>query len=62
MREVLTIDESQMNDWKQICRAFAKKQNAELVFVNSTSCGIQTKDGEFHHIYIDEMASILKGE
>lgn len=58
-RTVLTVSKSQMNDWEEICRAFAKKIGAKLVFVNSTSCGIELPDGSFKHIYIDEMQDYL---
>ena len=53
---------SQMADWKQICRVFAKKHNAKVVFVDNSSCGLENKDGSFSHIYIDEMLDILKRE
>ena len=58
-RTVLTVSKSQMKDWEEICRAFAKKVGAKLVFVNSTSCGIELSDGSFKHIYIDEMQDYL---
>ena len=61
MRTVLAMSEAQMDDWKQICRAFAKKYNAKLLFVNETSCGLEFKDGTMKHIYIDEMVDILGG-
>lgn len=59
MRTVLTLDDSQMGEWTQICRAYARKIGAELIFVNNTSMGIQTKEGELRHIYIDELYDIL---
>ena len=59
MREVYAMNETQMGDWKQICATFAKKIDAELLFVNETSCGVQYKNGTFGHIYIDEMAETL---
>lgn len=60
LRGVLTVSNAQMSDWKQICRAYAKKYNADLLFVNAQSCGVQYRDtGAFHHIYIDEMQEIL---
>ena len=54
MRTVLTMSEKQMPEWRAICKAYAKKHGAELIFVNETSCGIE-KDGQFRHIYIEEM-------
>lgn len=61
MREVLTLESAQMGEWEQICKAYARKVGAELIFVNETSFGIQTKDGELRHIYIDELYSMLGG-
>lgn len=60
MREEYTMSPYQMGEWKAICRAYARKVDAELVFVNETSFGIQFKDGTCQHIYIDELAEILK--
>lgn len=60
MREVYAMSPGQMLDWRQICRAFADKIHAELLFVNETSCSVQYKDGSFGHIYIDEMMDYLK--
>lgn len=37
----------------------AKKVNAELLFVNTSSFGVQYPDGTFHHIHADELAQIL---
>lgn len=59
MRTVSAVSKSQMKEWEEICRAFAKKIGAKLVFVNSTSCGLELKDGSFKHIYIDEMQNYL---
>lgn len=60
LREILTCSPNQMEDWKMICEAFAKKFGYKLIFVNETSCGVQLKNGSFKHIYIDEMVEILK--
>ena len=60
MRTILTMSEEQMPDWTEICNAFAKKMDAELLFVNNTSCGLQYPDGSLHHIYVDEMMEILE--
>jgi hypothetical protein len=51
---------NQMSEWEKICEAFAKKMDADLVFVNETSCGIQYKNGVCDHIYFDEMQRILE--
>ena len=59
--EVLTVKPSQMKSWEEICEAFAKKVKAKLLFVNSSSCGIEYSDGSFAHVYIEEMEEFLKG-
>lgn len=57
--ETYVLNKNQMDDWKEICKAFAKRENANLVFVNETSFGIE-KNGQFQHIYIDELMDILE--
>ena len=59
-RGVLTVSDSQMRDWEEICKAFADKIGATLLFVNNTSCGVELKDGSFKHIYINEMQEYLE--
>lgn len=54
------VRENQMKDWRGMWQDFAKKINAELLFVNDTSCGVKFKDGTFKHIYIDELQEYLK--
>ena len=61
-REVYAMSPSQMSDWRQICKAFADKIDAELLFVNETSCGVQYKDGSFGHILVEDMMEYLKKE
>lgn len=53
MRSEYAMDDSQMSEWNQICKAFAKKLGAKLVFVNETSCGLEFPDGSMKHVYID---------
>ena len=60
MMSILTLKESQMDDWRAICAKVAEKLKAELLFVNDTSCGLQLSDGQFSHIYVDEMAELVK--
>ena len=60
LRSVYSVSDNQMNEWIEICRAFAKKFGAKLLFVNEVSCGLEFKDGTFKHIYIDEMEDYLK--
>ena len=60
LRSVLTIAEDQMDEWKAICKAFAKKVGAKLVFVNETGCGLEYPDGTFCHPSIEEMQSYLE--
>lgn len=51
---------SVQKEWREICEAYAKKIGAELLFVNSDSFGICTKDEKLLHIYADELATILE--
>ena len=60
MRSVPTCSPAHMKDWEEICKAFAKKMGWELLFVNEQSCGLQDKNENFHHIYIEEMVEYLK--
>lgn len=60
LRAIPTCSPNQMEDWNMICKAFAKKFGYKLIFVNESSCGVELQDGSFKHIYIDEMAEILK--
>jgi len=48
-------------EWVEVCETFAKRIEAELLFVKSDSFGICTKGGKLMHIYADELANILKG-
>lgn len=52
-------DEKYMAEWTQICAAYCKKVNAELLFVNISSFGVQYPDGTLRHIHADELAQIL---
>lgn len=54
------MTEKHMADWKAICEAFANKFGYKLLFVNEESCGVELKDGQFKHIYAEEMAELLK--
>lgn len=52
---------SNYEEWSLVCEVYAERVDAELLFVNSDSFGICTKDGELLHIYADELYEILKG-
>ena len=52
--------EKDFQDWKEICEAFCKKNNYDLVFVNDTDFGYMTEDGQCVHLYIDELAELLQ--
>lgn len=60
MRTTLYADSKQIDEWRAICEAYAKMADAELIFVNETSCGVMYNDTSFCHIYIDEMADYVK--
>lgn len=53
------VNKDDMSEWRSICRAYARKVGAELLFVNENSFGIQTKDGQLQHIDISELYDIL---
>ena len=59
MRTVYAVSENQMEEWKAICKAFARQQGAKLLFCNETSMGIELPDGTMKHIYIEELAEYL---
>lgn len=60
LRTVLTVSDAQMDDWREICKAFAKKVGAKLVFINNSSCGLEFENGTFKHVYISEMKEYLE--
>ena len=55
------IEEKDMSEWEQICKALAKKIGATLLFVNDTGMGIEDANGNLRHIYIDELMDMLRG-
>ena len=61
MRTQMCVEYKDMYDWRMICRAWCKKNNATLLFVKSDSFGCQFPDGTFQHIYIDELVDMLGG-
>ena len=56
---VPTISSRQMSEWTEICKAFAKREKANLLFVNDTSCGIEYSNGEFAHLTVEGMVEYL---
>ena len=57
----LTMTDEQMPEWNLVCRTWARKHNAKVIFIDNQSFGVEI-NGELHHIYIDELAEMLKGE
>ena len=53
------VEKKDMDDWKEICKAWCKRNNAELLFVNDTSFGCEFPNGQMRHIFIEELASML---
>lgn len=53
------IEDKNMSEWRQICKAFAKRIGATLLFVNDTGMGIEDQNGNLRHIYIDELMEML---
>lgn len=60
MRTVYTLKPNQMKDWKEIANAYAAKVNAELLWVNETSFGLQYPDGTMQHLGVEDLIDILK--
>ena len=60
IRGILTMSDAQMPEWEEICKAFAKKVGAKLIFVNNTSCGLEYPDGTHTHVTIDGMKEYLE--
>lgn len=58
----MNIAERTFQEWQDICKAFCKKNNYDLVFVNATDFGYMTEDGQCVHLYIDELAELLKNK
>lgn len=56
------VDDKNMNDWKRIAKAYAKRIEGNLIYVNSTSFGIEHKNGALQNISVDDLEEILKGE
>ena len=54
------MSDKQMKEWREICEKFAERFGYKLLFVNEVSCGVELSDGQFKHIYAEEMAEILK--
>lgn len=61
-RGVVMTNEKYMEEWTQICGAYCKKADAELLFVNIDNFGVQYPDGTLRHIYAEELAQILSAE
>jgi len=49
-------------EWALVCKTYAERIGAELLFVNSDSFGICTQDEKLLHIYASELADILRRE
>lgn len=49
-------------EWEEVCKTFCERFGFELVFVNASSFGYQTKDGQLVHMYPEEMQEFLTRE
>ena len=56
------MDDQYKSEWHKVCEAYCKKIGAELLFVNEGDFGCEMPDGEFAHIYADELQAILEAE
>ena len=48
------------SDWHKICEMFARRFGYKLLFVKDVSCGVELPNGQFKHIYAEEMAELLR--
>ena len=62
IRSVMTLQPHQMGEWNDICKAFAEKENAKLIFVNETGCGLEYPDGSLWHPSVEDMMNRLEGK
>lgn len=53
------VNESQMKTWELICKTYAEKEGAELLFVNDHSCGLEYPNGTLSHVSIEDMIEKL---
>lgn len=49
------VPEKLMRDWKNICKKYCEDRGYTLLFVNNSSFGYETKEGNLVHKYIDEL-------
>ena len=62
MPSVMWIDDKDMDEWKAICKKFAEKLGAELLYVNNTGCGLQFPDESMGKYSVERMMEILEDE
>ena len=58
--EETTTEVQYKSDWHKICEMFARRFGYKLLFVKDVSCGVELPDGQFKHIYAEEMAELLR--
>ena len=62
LRTQMCVKEKDMDDWKMICKRWCDVNNATLLFVRSDSFGCELPDGQFKHIYVEELVELLGGK
>ena len=62
LRTQMCVKEKDMDDWKMICKRWCDVNNAKLLFVRSDSFGCELPDGQFKHIYVEELVELLGGK
>lgn len=62
IKEELTmyIAKENINDWNAICKAYAKKVGAELLYVNETSFGLEYPNGTMVKMRPEDLEEALK--
>ena len=53
------VPERYMEEWRSICKRYCEVKGYTLIFINNESFGYSTKDEQFVHKYIDELAGEL---
>ncbi len=54
------IGKENMNDWNSICRAYAKRVGAEILYVSDTSFGIEYPNGTMVKLRPEDLQEILR--
>ena len=48
--------------WEEICKEFCKQKGYTLLFVNDSDFGYEDQEEGLHHVYAEELYSMLGGK